>query len=218
MLLFSSGHQVAALKTGLARHQRRRESTIAQVCEQVALLNKGLAQPETAVSLDPLTGAGNKKGLERALKERVQKAAAQNGRFAVLLWDVDDLKMVNDRHGHLVGDGVLKSIVQICQRMIRGGDYIGRHGGDEFAVVLEDVEASLAERRGKEIAKAVEMADLRYSTGRGEVSVKVTISMGISDFRTGDSPEALLERADWALYRARREGRNLCRLYRPPGA
>lgn len=161
--------------------------------------------------IDPVTGAGKRDSFDRRLSERIQ--ASDCGRFAVMLWDVDGLQSINELFGPLIGDSVLQNMVKQCQRMIRGGDYLGRYGDDEFAIILDDVDEILADRRGQEIVRALSNLSNGFSDGFEQHDFKVSISMGIAEFEPGDTPGSLLQRTEQALLRAKRQGQGLCRSF-----
>ena len=128
--------------------------------------------------------------------------------FAVALFDIDLFKHVNDEHGHLVGDEVLRRFVIAAAAAIRGTDRLGRYGGEEFLLVMpttdrEDAAVAAAERI-RESVRAVDWAGLN-------AGLDVTVSAGIGLARVGESVEALLGRADTALYAAKHAGRNCVR-------
>jgi diguanylate cyclase (GGDEF)-like protein len=123
--------------------------------------------------------------------------------------DIDHFKAVNDTHGHQAGDVVLLSVAQVLAQGLRGADVIGRIGGEEFAILLPDTDIDgaheLAERLRAEVAETV----IPLASG---TDVPVTVSIGASSLREGDSAvDAVLARADEALYRAKRDGRNRVR-------
>jgi diguanylate cyclase len=128
--------------------------------------------------------------------------------FAVALFDIDLFKHVNDEHGHLVGDEVLRRFVIAAAAAIRGTDRLGRYGGEEFLLIMpttdhEDAAVAAAERV-RESVRAVDWARLN-------AGLDVTVSAGIGLARVGESVEGLLGRADTALYAAKRAGRNCVR-------
>lgn len=145
-----------------------------------------------AVSLaDPLTGCLNRRGFEaRAVAEI--SAAARNKRWgAVLLLDIDHFKQVNDRHGHAAGDEVLRSVVHTLRQTVRPNDAIGRVGGDEFAVLLADIDPTDALESGARVAQALHAS--------------VPCSIGLASFPIdGGTLEELMSQADGRLYATRR--------------
>lgn len=204
--------QVDLMRKKLVQQRQQQGLMLSQMNEQITVLNTNLGRSEKAAMTDALTGAGNRRGLERAIKQRIDDAVMNNNRFAVLMWDVDNFKSLNDKFGHLVGDGVLKTLVKQCYRMIRGGDYVGRYGGEEFVIILEDVDLKMAGRRGRDIVKTIASLDIMLNGISRAHRVQSTISMGVTEFRAGDSMESLLERADKSLYRAKQSGKNRCEL------
>jgi two-component system cell cycle response regulator len=160
--------------------------------------------------LDGLTGVYNRRHLEEQLLVH-HRAAQRHGRpLTVLMLDLDHFKQINDSYGHAGGDTVLRTVTGRLQGLLRGGDIIGRWGGEEFLLILpdtpDDAAAALAERVRSTIGGApVEL---------GECSVPVTPSGGSA---TGDEdPDALTRRADEALYRAKSAGRNRILAAAPP--
>ena len=131
---------------------------------------------------------------------------------SVLLIDVDHFKQINDRHGHAVGDVVLRHLADVmrgCQRRI---DTLGRMGGEEFAVLLPGADEAAAKAYGERLRGAVEHSPLQAEGA----TVSATISIGISALSAGDrSCDAVLVRADRALYQAKEGGRNQVRVHRP---
>jgi two-component system cell cycle response regulator len=161
---------------------------------------------EMAVT-DGLTGLYNRRYLERHLAALVQQATARQKPLSVLLLDIDHFKPINDTHGHAVGDEVLREFSRRVRKSVRGIDLACRMGGEEFVVVMPDTDAALAlivaERMRQKIAID------RFPLPDSEESVAVTVSIGIASLVSrDDTPEALLKRADDALYRAKRAGRN----------
>lgn len=155
--------------------------------------------------IDPLTGISNRRALAEHAA-RLIAAAARDGRpFSALMIDADDFKRVNDRHGHGVGDKVLCALVARIQRTLRGSDEIGRTGGEEFVILLPATGAAEARDVAERVRETVAAAPLR---GAGQ-AVDLTLSIGVATYRTGDpNLDAMLQRADAALYAAKHGGRN----------
>ncbi|MDQ3460842.1 MAG: GGDEF domain-containing protein [Deinococcota bacterium] len=150
---------------------------------------------------DALTGAPNRRYLEKALAQGLYSAEVHGTPLSLILFDTDQFKQVNDAYGHAVGDEVLKQFVRIARRHLRKADRLGRWGGEEFVILASDTgDEALA------LAERLHLA-VQDSHFRG-VDRPITISLGVATFRPGDTAETLLERADKALHEAKEAGRN----------
>jgi len=153
---------------------------------------------------DPLTGALNRRAFADVLATALAAEQRHHQGLAVGVCDVDEFKKINDGHGHQVGDEVLCGLVSLLDTQLRGYDTLSRLGGDEFAVLATHVAGddvrSLFERA------CLTVANTPIATRAGDVAV--TISIGVSAWKDGQSADALLIDADAALYRAKGEGRN----------
>jgi diguanylate cyclase (GGDEF)-like protein len=167
----------------------------------------GLKHREAAL-LDPLTGVLNRRGFEAEAERILLRAARDGSPTALLMLDLDHFKAVNDNWGHLVGDVALQSVAKTVAEELRGGDVIGRLGGEEFAIALAgnrtDQAAVLAER----MRRAVAALAIRH----GECLVELTVSIGVAAHRGVTSLDKLMAHADAALYRAKAAGRNRVEL------
>ena len=155
--------------------------------------------------LDPLTGIANRAAIEAEARRALQAAAAGDGRMAVLMLDLDHFKEINDRHGHAAGDRVLRAVTDAWQAQLRGRDPIGRIGGEEFVVVCADTSLQQA----LAVAERLRVATTTLRFDDIDPELRVTASIGAARMqRPGDSHDALLARADAALYRAKQRGRD----------
>ena len=164
---------------------------------------------EHLASRDPLTGALNRRSVMNLLEDEIDRAQRTRQAFGVALLDLDHFKRVNDTHGHLVGDEVLRRLVTKVGAEMRGTDRLGRFGGEEFLLVLtaaKDLEAATA------AAERVRTAVAGHAWGDLAPGLSLSLSAGVTLCREGDSIEQLLGRADRALYRAKREGRDRVRV------
>ena len=160
---------------------------------------------EMAVT-DGLTGLHNRRYLERHLATLVQQATAREKPLSVLVLDIDHFKQINDTYGHAAGDEVLREFSRRVRKAVRGIDLACRLGGEEFVVAMPDTDAALAMLVGERLRQKI--AGEPFATGEG-VSVSVTVSIGMCALTSpDDTPEQLVKRADAALYRAKRDGRN----------
>jgi diguanylate cyclase (GGDEF)-like protein len=166
--------------------------------EHLAAENASLAELSTT---DPLTGAANRRRLDRDLKMFCAKPRATG---AFLLIDIDGFKAFNDRYGHLAGDNCLKEIANCMANQLRRCDLLARFGGEEFAVLMPDVQESEAMDAAERLRQAVE--DNRFVI-EGQF-VRVTISIGVADVAACPEPTLLLGASDAALYAAKKSGRN----------
>ena len=161
-------------------------------------------------AIDPLTGLLNRRSLSQIIEEKVSAGET----FAVLFVDADHFKSVNDRLGHAIGDTVLRNIADCLRRGMRSGDYCGRYGGEEFVIVASQLEAEqvrgLAERHRQAVG-LLEVAEL------GPTPLTVSIGAAVFDPASGEPSNALLHRADAALYAAKSNGRNRVEMAEPPG-
>ncbi len=150
---------------------------------------------------DRLTGIANRHALEDSLRAEEIRAERYGDTFAVLILDIDHFKSVNDTHGHLVGDVVLREIAECIGSRLRETDRLGRWGGEEFMVILPRTESAGAMIVAEEIRSAI----AGRPAGPG---LAITASIGVSAWDSDESGEAVVGRADAALYRAKRAGRN----------
>lgn len=158
---------------------------------------------------DELTGLANRRAFGRHLERLLERANAVGGKLALAIFDVDHFKDVNDSHGHAVGDRVLQRVSTRALQVVRGGDVIGRLGGEEFGILMPG--ASLDDARA--VAERLRLA-IQAGAREGEEDLpRVTVSVGIASARAGEqSPATLSQEADRALYAAKREGRNRVRI------
>ena len=154
---------------------------------------------------DPLTKACNRQYLRERLPDEVDRSRRFNHPLTVLLFDVDHFKQVNDTFGHEVGDEVLKKVAECTRENLRHFDTLARYGGEEFVVVLPNTDVDEGFLAAERLRKAI--AEIAVATGKGVA--KVTASFGVATLTPEIREEAeLLRRADDALYRAKRAGRN----------
>lgn len=153
---------------------------------------------------DPLTGVGNRAGLDSTLRREAELARRHRNALALVVLDIDRFKVTNDEFGHLIGDCVLKEVAQCAGGCARSSDMLFRYGGEEFVLVLSNTDLTGAKMLAERIRETVEKLCCRY----GEVSVGVTVSLGVACLGAEDTEHSLFDRADRALLQAKREGRN----------
>jgi len=160
---------------------------------------------ERAATTDALTEMPNRAAILETAATELERAARFGHPLSTLMVDIDHFKMINDRHGHAVGDMVLKAVAETCAAAVRTFDHVGRLGGEEFLIVLGESDEHQARAAAERVREAVEA--LSVASIRGPLSV--TVSLGVATTRSPDeSLDLLLNRADQALYRAKAEGRN----------
>jgi two-component system, cell cycle response regulator len=168
------------------------------------------AQIQRLSITDPLVNTYNRRYLNEQLMHEVEQARRLPHPLSAILADLDFFKLINDRHGHQVGDQVLRRFVALARGAIRENvDWVARYGGEEFVVVLPDTDLPAAVKVAEEIRRRCEHGALASDAGE----LKFTASFGVAALTTGAGPngaaaEALLRQADAALYRSKREGRN----------
>jgi diguanylate cyclase (GGDEF)-like protein len=158
---------------------------------------------------DALTGLPNRRQLMATMETEVLRAARSGRPLSLALLDVDHFKSINDRHGHPAGDAALQAMADVLREVTRGGDVLGRFGGEEFAVLMPETTIGQAQLACERLRKAIERRSLAFPDGsRG----RVTVSTGVAILAGGESCDHLISRADAALYEAKSDGRNLVKL------
>jgi len=173
----------------------------AQAADQIALATAKLQLANT----DPLTGLYNRRGLFEVGKREIERFHRYNSPLSVILLDIDHFKRVNDQYSHAIGDQVLVAVVEMCRRNIRAVDSFGRYGGEEFALLLPETDINAAQQLAQRLC--VSIAGMPIHTALGPISV--TVSIGVTCInRETHNLDMLINRADDAMYAAKRAGRN----------
>lgn len=166
-----------------------------------------LRQAELAreAMIDPQTLAYNRRCLFPRLREEMERALRNHDGLSLLLIDLDHFKRVNDAHGHAVGDQVLRACADIVRECVRSSDVLVRRGGEEFVLIMPATDHRPALRVARRVREHLASRPLPLAAG---VEVTQTASIGVATWDGVESPETLEERADLAMYRAKRQGRN----------
>src|SRR5947208_5610672 len=155
---------------------------------------------------DALTGLYNRRYMESHIGTLVEQAAARGKPLTVLVLDIDYFKSINDTHGHDAGDDVLREFAIRIRKSIRGIDLACRYGGEEFVVVMPETDIGVATVVAERLRRRI--ASEPFPIQQSARHIDVTISIGIAELSVKDTSATILKRADQALYRAKRNGRN----------
>jgi diguanylate cyclase len=188
---------------GRAEHMRAR---IANLERETQDLHSKLDIEKHGARLDPLTGVANRKSFDERFAQEIARRGRGGSPSGLLLWDIDNFKVINDSYGHRAGDRVLQSVAGCFMAALRSSDFVARIGGEEFAVLLTGLRLTEAVNVANQVRTAVEGLKFHF---RG-TPVQVTVSCGITELQENDAPEAAFDRVDAALYRAKHGGKNLC--------
>lgn len=176
--------------------------------DEINRLRQDLDRARSEAYVDPLTGVLNRRGFDQKLQHLVAQPATQERHSCLVMLDIDHFKNVNDTHGHLVGDKVLQAVGEVLRATVtEPGCVAARFGGEEFAIVM--AEATVVQAQALAEAVRVRTRAMRIrQRGSAEVLLTVTLSGGVTELRPGDDEQALIARADAALYRAKNGGRD----------
>lgn len=181
---------------------RMRESA-----EKIEALERNLETALRDATIDSLTGVANRKSFDTVLRQLAGNAMNSGDDLAMLMVDIDHFKGVNDTWGHLVGDSVLRHVAQLLKRVVRGQDHVARYGGEEFAVLLPTTDLESAVSVGENIRFALSKEPLNFN----HAAYRITVSVGAACYEPGNPLCDWIGRADSALYKSKKEGRDCVR-------
>lgn len=199
--------EVDQVKQSIQEKQEKDRSRLESLKSEVSILKSEMVKVTDASLTDGLTGVYNRMAFDKHLKLCLERNAITWKPFSMLICDIDHFKEINDTHGHPVGDRVLRGFVEECSRIFRDDDFIARYGGDEFVIIMSGMSQDRAVQRANHLGKTL-AAKLFVTSDETGPKIRLSISIGVSEAHRDDTPNNLLERADRALYLAKRTGRN----------
>lgn len=185
---------------------RAQNEEIRRTNEQLA---NALADLSHMVTVDELTGLSNRRHFMEVINEHIAASSNERLEFGLCVLDLDHFKQINDTLGHLVGDKVLRHVADIMRQQMREYDFLARFGGEEFTLIVTRGDEATISRCAERIRQAVEAAEFPELKGH----IDLTVSIGATVFRHGDTLEDALSRADSAMYAAKQAGRNTCVMH-----
>jgi diguanylate cyclase (GGDEF)-like protein len=181
-------------------------------------LRETLSHTESLARTDVLTGSLNRRAIMEQARAELARAERERSSLGLAIVDMDFLKEINDEHGHLIGDAALRLLAVTLEKACRLYDRVGRWGGDEFLIVLPNIEPQSARAIAERLLLRVNEATLSLA---GNEEIRLSVCVGVSACDTGNGEgielEELLRRADAALLQAKKEGRNAVRTYATSG-
>lgn len=158
---------------------------------------------------DPLSNIYNRRYFIERLSEEISRSDRYSRTFSLLILDIDDFKDINDTYGHLTGDKVLQSLISVVKKAIRDVDILARYGGDEFVIIMPEVDPFNAFRIAERVRRSVENKRFDYLNGKS-----VTLSFGVASYPDhGDSEKTLIYSADLAMYKSKERGKNRVTIF-----
>ena len=165
--------------------------------------------------IDRLTVLANRKSFDEYIQTTVAEAEQDKQSLSIIFCDLDYFRDLNAKHGHLLGDQVLKVVANIIKATVKGRDFVARYGGEEFTITmintsLEDAKAIAEAIREEMSAKRIQLRDSKESLGQ------ITMSFGVANYCLSEGVYSFLQRADRALYQSKQKGRNITSEANPP--
>lgn len=194
---------------GLGTLNQTMADELGKAQQQINVLTQELNTAKAAMTTDPLTKVGNRQGFTEDITPMIEAGQVKALSMVLMMVDVDNFKFLNDEYGYVAGDKVLYFIAQTIKGMIRTGDKVYRYGGEEFAILLNRCEVDQAHAIAEKIRLKIEQSRLIYS-GK---DVHVTISIGVTVHQAADTLDTMIERADKALYCAKKSSKNCTVLF-----
>jgi diguanylate cyclase len=170
-------------------------------------LQEELDRAQHEILIDPLTSLYNRKAFDKKISAYIKAYHDEGKNFSFVMFDIDCFKKFNDQHGHQMGDQVLMFMGRFLSKELKGKDFVGRYGGEEFFILMEDASLDNACVVADKIRKNLTGVQLKH-VKTGQVLGKISISAGVATMKDGDTVESLIKRADDALYMAKQSGRN----------
>jgi len=183
-------------------HQRVSKST-----EEITELRKALDESRRDALTDSLTSVANRKCFDQTIYAAIEESQANSEALSLIFADIDNFKNFNDTHGHQLGDQVLRLVGRTLHSSLKGKDTAARYGGEEFAIILPDTTSGGATSVAENIRKSIASKQL-VRKGSDSNFGAVTISLGVTSYHAGEEVGTFIERADQALYTAKKLGRN----------
>src|SRR5208337_2596017 len=212
--------RLATIRTALEEKRRSEVLRQERLSEEMESLNENLSRMkkevdqvhekrkalEKEVLVDPLTGIANRRALRERLRAELHRFQRYRQFFSVLLFDIDNFKVINDQYGHWAGDRCLKEIIKRVKPILRETDFIARWGGDEFVLIFPGTDLESAGAVAERLRKLIQ--NTRFVYHKQEISL--TVSCGVTEINSSDpNQETIFNRVDKAMYKAKKHGRNM---------
>ncbi len=214
--------RLTAIDTHVQDYRTREEQRVAKLEErgdamrqridelerETSQLRQSLQAEQQMAATDPLTRIPNRLAYQQAISDEIGRFRRYARPVALAVWDIDAFKGINDTYGHKAGDKVLFAVAQVLRKHLRSTDFVARIGGEEFVSLLPGADLAQAERLCEDLRRRISAIGFHF----GGTPVKVTTSVGLSELTPEDDTDSVFERADQALYRAKRNGRDRCEV------
>jgi len=191
----------------MEKHNQALESRLEQSVNEVTSLRHNIEEIRHESFTDELTSLANRKAFDSALREAAMETMENGDELCLLFTDIDHFKKFNDTWGHQTGDNVLRLVAKSLSKNVKGRDTAARYGGEEFVIILPNTALPDAIKLANQIRQTVQAKELQKRS-TGEMLGTITISVGVSLFRPGETLNEFVHRADACLYAAKNNGRN----------
>lgn len=191
----------------LVKSGKRLQNKMLVSSDDLKLLYKELEKSQQEAQTDELTQLINRRGLENRFDLEITRSGKTGLAFSIILLDIDHFKKVNDTFGHLVGDGLLKSLASLIKSQLRKDDVAARYGGEEFIILLPETKLDGAQAVANKLKATMAVKEWKLK-GSGKSMGKITVSMGVAVYDLKEGRDDLVKRADDALYNAKETGRD----------